>query len=514
MAQRIDKVEVKKKLAQALEQKLILEAQENFLVFVRLLARYMLDGNEYRHGKHIELLAAALQDVEADVTPRLMIALPPGSMKSVLAMLWVAWCMGRHPHWRIMWVSHTTDKAEECSLRVRDLVRSKEYQQIFPMVHIREDKQGVTHWKLTMGGSFYPAGAGKSIAGYRFDVGVLDDVLSEQTAKSDVERERINKWYGPGFRSRKLPRSKIVMINTRWHENDLMGYLLDLQDRQKGADQWAVISIPAILDKHAAEFLGLQEGGSYWPEFITLEDLEATRASLTTADWNSLYLQMPVPEDGALFKTEHFQDWTDKDAPICEEVIFSLDTAFSTRSTADFSVVQVWGIFHLLENDTEEWHPHCILLNVARGRWTYPELRRQVTQLYTEYRPSRLIVENKASGQSLIQDLRQSGLPVVPFLPEKDKVARAHSVTHVMDKKRVWLPHKRTFVADFLKEVMQFPRGKHDDQVDAMVMALHYFKKKYMMVDRVSVREDNGRAVLGRSYWRAVRYGDTAATGI
>ncbi|MCS7086842.1 MAG: hypothetical protein NZ534_12290, partial [Bacteroidia bacterium] len=172
---------------------------------MKLLAPLMLDGNDYRDGRHIQAIAAVLEDCERGDELRLMLSLPPGSMKSVLLMMFSAWCLGRHPTWRIMWVSHTTDKAEDCSGRVRDLIRSSEYLEIFPHIQIREDKSGVTHWKLVQGGSFLPAGAGKSIAGYRFNLGIIDDPLSEQTAASDVEREKINTWYGRGFRSRKLP---------------------------------------------------------------------------------------------------------------------------------------------------------------------------------------------------------------------------------------------------------------------------------------------------------------------
>ena len=162
-------LQLKAELAEALHQKAVLEAQEDFYVFAKLLAPLMLDGNDYRDGRHIEAIAATLQEVDRGLVDRLMLALPPGSMKSVLLMLFAAWCMGRHPNWRIMWISHTTDKAVECSGRIRDLVRSTEYQEIFPGVHIRDDMSGVTNWKLLTGGSFMPAGAVKSIAGNRFN---------------------------------------------------------------------------------------------------------------------------------------------------------------------------------------------------------------------------------------------------------------------------------------------------------------------------------------------------------
>lgn len=498
-----DILALKAELAEALHKKAVIEAADNFYIFVKLLAGLMLDGNSYRDGKHIEAIAASLEDVELGSVPRLMMMLPPGSMKSVLLMMFAAWCLGRHPTWRIMWVSHTTDKAEECSGRVRDLVRSEEFLEVFPNFRIRDDKSGVTLWKLTTGGSFMPAGAGKSIAGHRYNLGILDDPLSEQTAKSDIERTKINNWYGPGFRSRKLPDSKVILVNTRWHVMDLSGSLLDKAARNARADQWEVISIPAILDKASAEFLCLPEGGSYWPQYMTLEDLLQTRESLTRQDWASLYLQSPTGEDGLIFTKDDFQDWDEDTPPECEEIIQTLDTAFSVKQTADLSVIQTWGIFYEkveLESGEEVDEAHAILLNMEKGRWTYPALKREAMAQQKKYKPDRIIIENKASGQSLIQDMRASKIPVFPFQPDRDKVARAHVVASVVEKKRVWLPLKKKFAAELLQECLEFPRGAHDDMVDTMVMALLYLKRRYDLTQEAEKPETRRMAI--RSYWR------------
>ena len=486
-------LELKAELANALHQKAILEAREEFYVFVKLLAHLLLDGNDYRDGRHIEAIAATLQDVDAGSVDRLMLMLPPGSMKSVLLMLFTAWCMGRHPTWRFMWISHTTDKAVECSGRIRDLVRSSEYLEIFPGVQIRDDMSGVTNWKLATGGSFMPAGAGKSIAGYRFNLGILDDPLSEQTAKSDTERERVNNWYGPGFRSRKLPDSRIVLVNTRWHVRDLSGYLLDKSARNARVDQWEVISIPAILDKGASDYLMLPEAESYWPEFITMDDLISTREGLSRSDWGALYMQTPTGEDGNVFNKDDFQDWDEDDPPECDEIIQTLDTAFSTKSKADFSVIQTWGIFHLTFTDEKGYEyqePNAILLNQVRGRWSFPQLRAAAKEQHSIFKPDRIIIENKASGQSLLQDLKLNGLPVLPFQPDRDKVARAHAVSGIIERQRVWIPLKRKYGAELLQEALEFPKGAHDDAVDAMVMALLYLRRRYELTQETVNQPD------------------------
>ncbi len=503
-------LQVKAELAEALHLKAVLEAREDFYVFVKLLAPLMLDGNDFRDGKHIQAIAATLADVDEGSVTRLMLALPPGSMKSVLLMLFTAWCLGRHPTWRVMWISHTTDKAVECSGRVRDLLRSSEYLEIFPGTHIRDDMSGVTNWKLVTGGSFLPAGAGKSIAGYRFNLGILDDPLSEQTAKSDLERERVNNWYGPGFRSRKLPDSRIVLVNTRWHVRDLSGFLLDKAARNGKVDQWEVISIPAILDRSAATYLMLEEDASYWPEYITMDDLVATRESLSRADWGALYMQTPVGDDGNIFSKDDFQDWDEDEPPECDEIIQTLDTAFSTRATADYSVIQTWGIFHLSYVDDKGYEyqePNAILLNQVKGRWSFPELRSIAKEQYSLFKPDRLVIENKASGQSLIQDLRLNKLPVLPFQPDRDKVARAHAVTGIIERQRVWIPLKRKYGAELLQEALEFPKGAHDDAVDAMVMALLYLRRRYQLTQETVSREDPvSRRRPFRSYWSQVSH--------
>ena len=497
---------VKAELAAALHQKAVVEAHDNFYVFVKLLAGLMLDGNDYRDGKHIEAIAATLEEVEEGSLDRLMLMLPPGSMKSVLLMLFSAWCLGRNPSWRIMWISHTGDKAQDCSRRIRDLIETPEYLEIFPSVRLRDDLRGVTEWKLMSGGSFLPKGAGQSLAGYRFNLGILDDPLSEQTAKSENDRNKINQWYYPGFRSRKLPDSRIVLVNTRWHVNDLSGFLLDKAARNKRVDQWEVISIPAILDASSAEYLMLPEGGSYWPQFITMDDLIKTREGSTRSDWASLYLQSPVGDEGNIFDKDSFQDWDDDDPPECDEIIQTLDTAFSTKSTADYSVIQTWGIFHIPlvdEQGYEYSEPNAILLNQEKGRWSYPELRRVAAEQYRRFKPDRIIVEAKASGQSLLQDMRLNKLPVLPFQPDRDKVSRAHAVSGMIERGRVWLPLKKKYASELLKEALEFPKGAHDDSVDAMVMALLYLRRRYeLSQESVTKPEQSTYRAPTRSYWK------------
>ena len=210
------------------------------------------------------------------------------------------------------------------------------------------------------------------------------------------------------------------IINTRYHHDDLCGWLLKQESEFSTILPWEVIRIPAWLDEASAELLELPVGSSYFPEWKTDDSLkideQEIRASNGARYWNALYMQDPTPDEGGLIKKKWLQWWDYDDPPSCDFIIQTFDTAFSTKTTADFTVIQTWGIFDMPEEDYEGrelWGSNLILLGSTRGKFEYPDLRRISQELYNEYRPDVCIIEKKASGQSLIQDLRRSGLPVM-----------------------------------------------------------------------------------------------------
>jgi predicted phage terminase large subunit-like protein len=192
-------------------------------------------------------------------------------------------------------------------------------------------------------------------------------------------------------------------------------------------------------------------------------------------------MQNPVPDEGGILKKSWFRIWDEVDPPHCDFIIQTLDTAFSTRTTADFSVIQTWGIFVTVEKDSdgvERDIGNLILLGNIRGRFEYPELRQNAQDAYEDHQPDMVIIEKKASGQSLIQDLRRAGLPVLEYTPDRDKVARAYAASPLLEAGRVWLPNK-IWAQTLFDEAISFPNAAHDDQVDAMVMAVHYMKDSW-----------------------------------
>ena len=273
--------------------------------------------------------------------------------------------------------------------------------------------------------------------------------MSEEDSYSEAGRRYVKEWYPAGLRTRIMPNGSILIINTRYHYDDLCGWLLKQQSEFSTILPWEVVRIPAWLDEASAELLQLPVGGSYFPEWKTDESLkideQEIRASNGARYWNALYMQDPTPDEGGLIKKKWLQWWEYDEPPACDFIIQTYDTAFSTRTTADYSVIQTWGIFSRFEENEhgyEDYVSNIILLGNMRGRYEYPELRRIAQMLYDEFNPDVCIIEKKASGQSLIQDMRRAGLPVQDYIPDKDKVSRVYAASPMIEAGRVWLPKK------------------------------------------------------------------------
>jgi predicted phage terminase large subunit-like protein len=220
-------------------------------------------------------------------------------------------------------------------------------------------------------------------------------------------------------------------------------------------------------------------------------------------------MQNPTPDEGSLIKKTWLNKWEYTEPPSCDFILQTYDTAFSTKTTADFSVIQTWGVFHFVSDDKrngdEEGSSNLILLGQLRGRLEYPDLRRMAQQEYKKHRPDICLVEKKASGQSLIQDMRRSGLPVLEYTPDKDKISRVYSASPLLEAGRVWIPKGKTWANDLYEEAIMFPYARHDDQVDAMVMAIHYVKDSWRMEhpDDPDWEDDiNPRKQKRVAYWR------------
>ena len=461
----------------------------DFLTFVRMMVPLLIA--DFHMGRHIEVICDKLQQVDDGTCRRLMVFLPPRSSISVIcSKLFPAWYMGRHPNHEILSVSHSDQLSSDFGRAVRDLVGNEMFQTIFPAVRLRSDVRSAGKWQTNHNGVYVAAGGKSQIAGRGAHVAILDDVMSEEDAFSAAGRRYIKEWFPAGLRTRLMPSGSIVIINTRYHEDDICGWLLDNEKNASTSEEilhpWEVIKIPAWLDEESSELLDLPVGSSYFPEWkpehvLKLDELEIKRHN-GSRYWQSLYMQDPTPAEGGIIKKGWFQNWPHDDPPECEFIIQTMDTAFSAKTTADYSVMQTWGIFETVEVDSvgkERILPQLILLGNVRGRFEYPELRANAQEEYEKHSPDAIMIEKKASGQSLIQDLRRAGLPVLEFTPDRDKVSRANAATPFLESGRVWLPENKEWTFDLIEEAISFPNARYDDQVDAMVMAVLYMRDSW-----------------------------------
>jgi len=473
----------------------IQQARDDLLAFV------MLMNPSFSVGPHHRVLCDQLMRLEKDEIDRLMVFISPRSSKSLITSTYFpAWALGRNPYWQEIAVSHSDDLATRFGRAIRDIINTSAYKSIFPQTNIRKDNRAANSWALEhkkkQAGSFLAAGSGSGIAGFGAHLAIIDDPISEQDAFSKTRRDSLNEWYASGLRTRLMPGGKIVLVMTRWHENDLAGYLLEQEGSAPMADKWEVVRIPALntsesLDKLedartdlitqgylTEEYTNLELGESFWPESDkekgfcwTTEEIIRTKNNTPAFKFDALYGQAPSSEEGNIIKADWWQNWVHDYAPECDYIIQSWDTAFSTKTSADYSAITTWGVFG---GDLSA--PNLCLLGAERGRWDYPTLREKALEKYDMHSPDTIIVEKKASGQSLIQDLRMTGLPIFEYNPDRDKVARAYSITGLFHNGRIFAPFDKSWAQEVMEEARTFPTGSHDDYMDTVTQALIWMR--------------------------------------
>jgi predicted phage terminase large subunit-like protein len=241
--------------------------------------------------------------------------------------------------------------------------------------------------------------------------------------------------------------------------------LLKFMIKKSKADQWRVVEFPAIL----------KSGQPVWPEYWSLEDLLKTKASISPINWNAQYMQNPTAEEGAIIKRDWWRPWTKRELPNLQHVIQSYDTAFSAKESADFSAITTWGIFY----PNEGYGSAIILLDAIKERLEFPELKQIALQQYKYWEPETVIIEAKASGQPLIQELRRLGIPVIDFQPSRgrDKHSRVNAVAPLFASGAVWYPEDEHFAIEVIEECAAFPYGENDDLVDSMSQALLRYRQ-------------------------------------
>jgi predicted phage terminase large subunit-like protein len=431
-------------------------------------------------GRHHKIMDKAFDRVIDGSLKRLIINMGPRHTKSEKAsFLLPAKYLGQYPDRKVIQTSHTAELAVGFGRRVRNLVGTREYQAVFPDLLLAADSKAAGRWTTSKGGEYYAIGVGGAIAGKGADLFIIDDPHSEQDLMSGDPTvfDRVHEWYTSGPRQRLQPGAAICIVMTRWAKNDLTGKMIREMTSGKGRDQWELIEFPAIFtDEKTGDERAL------WPEFWTLEELQATRASIPVSKWNAQYLQNPTSEEGALIKREWWNIWEEDEPPDVDYIIQAWDTAYLKTQRSDKSACTTWGVFYR-DNADGEPIANIILMDAYNERVEFPELKKKALELYNQREPDTLIIEGKASGWPLIFELRQLGIPVVDYTPVRgskanpnDKIARVNSVSAIFEAGMVWRPDRR-WAENVSEQCAEFPNGDFDDLVDTMTIAMMRFRQ-------------------------------------
>jgi predicted phage terminase large subunit-like protein len=421
----------------------------------------------YKVGPHHLKLAQIFEDIASGKKKRVIVNIAPRHGKSeLISYLAPAWFLGKYPQKKIIMASHTADLAVNFGRRVRNLVGSESYRDIFPQIELQSDSKSASRWGTNFNGEYFAIGVGGALAGRGADLFIIDDPHSEQDAKTGRPDVFIPawEWFQSGPLQRLMPGGAIIVVMTRWSKLDLTGQIVTQMNREDEVDRWEVVEFPAIKD----------DGEALWPEFWPVEELLAKKAALDVRYWNAQYMQNPVSEEGALIKREWWNIWEEETPPNCEFTIMSLDAAQEASNRADYNALTTWGVFF----NEEVNNYNIILLNSIKKRLEFPELKKLVLEEYKEWQPDAFMVEKKSNGAALYQELRRMGIPVGEFTPGKgqDKIARVNAVSDLFSGGVVWAPHHR-WAKDVIEECNDFPSGANDDLVDSTTLALLRFRQ-------------------------------------
>jgi predicted phage terminase large subunit-like protein len=416
----------------------------------------------FESAPHTRLMIERIEQVLRGRTRKLGLVAPPRHGKSNLcSILLPAYFLGRNPASSVICASYSGELSENFGRKVRNIVGSPLFNSIFPNCRLSPDSQAAHRFATTLGGEFSAVGRGGPMTGKGGALIVLDDLLKDSDeARSDAVTRSVIDWLQHVVMTRGTGDGKIVAVSTRWSAKDPMGFLL----QQPG---WESVVLPAV-SQGDGDPLNRPLGTALWESHFPLPVLQSIRAAIGSNAWNCLYLGDPIAALGDVFQRSWFKYY---DAPPAkfDRVVSSWDTAFKTGAANDYSACVTIGT-----TDT-----HYYVLDVWRGKLEFPELKRQFVALAEMWRPSEILLEDKSSGISLIQELQTStDYPVIPVKVDSDKTTRAAATTGYFEAGKILFARDASWRADLEDELCAFPRGAHDDQTDALVQALNFLRNR------------------------------------
>ena len=448
--------------------------RRDFASFIERSFYEVNPGKKLLMADYINLMASKLEACRQGKIRRLIICVPPRYLKShCVTVAFVAWLLGHRPATQIICASYAQPLASKHALECRTLMLSPFYRKLF-RTRLSPDKQAVDDFMTTDQGFRMATSVGGILTGRGADFIIIDDPLKAEEGLSETQRTNSNRWFDNTLRSRLNDKTNgcIIIVMQRLHQDDLVGHVLE-------QEKWDVLSLPAIAEKDE-EYLIESPLGSYrycrrvgealHPERESLAGLAVMRETMGTYDFTAQYQQNPEPQGGAMVKKEWLRYYVPAERPArFDRVIQSWDSANKAGELNDYSVCTTWG----------EKDKHFYLLHVLRKRMEYPDLKRAVKEQAQIYKPAAVLIEDKASGTQLIQELTVEGVSGITRYepPACDKIMRLHGQTAAFENGLVLLPSEAHWLVDYVHELTTFPGSKHDDQIDSTTQALDWMRK-------------------------------------
>ncbi len=439
--------------------------------FIQKCFHTVAPTQRYQHNWHIDVIAWHLQACLAGDIRRLIITMPPRSLKSICASVaFTAWALGHDPTRRIIAASYSTDLSRKHALDNRTIMGCPWYKLIFPRTRLHPDKNTELEVMTTARGFRMATSVGGTLTGRGGNLIIIDDPIKPEDAMSSLKRDAAKRWYDGTLYSRldNKETDVIVLIMQRLHVDDLVGHVLE-QESWTHLDLPAIAEAPQRLQFGPDQFIERQPGDLLHPGRESRQTLDAIKATLGTYNFSAQYQQSPVPPGGAMIRWTWFRSYRDLPSRSQNDrIVQSWDTASKAEEINDYSVCTTW-----LESGNSYY-----LIDVLRKRLEYPDLKRRVVEEARRHGADAVVIEDKGSGTHLIQDLgREGDVRPIPIMPEGDKVTRMSAQTAKIEAGYVVLPERASWLQDFQTEVLQFPHGRHDDQVDSLSQFLAWVSR-------------------------------------
>lgn len=444
--------------------------REQFAIFARKSFDILNPVTKLSWNWHLQAICYALERVRLGEVRRLIVTLPPRSLKSTIASVaFPAFLFGHNPSAKIICLSYASDLSQDFARKCRALMNSQFYRELFPATQISAERDSVLDFVTSQRGHRISTSVGGTLTGRGGDIVIIDDFHKPDEALSDARRNSALRWFDTTLYSRLDDKNTgaIVIVMQRLHLFDLVGHVLE-----KG--EWEVLNLPAIAEDDEAIAIGPGQfhhrkvGDLLHPERENETILEGLRRSIGANAFSAQFQQRPVPLDGAIFKKNTFRFYNRLSGEALIRTVQSWDTAQSGSPDADYSVCTTWKVYR----------NNYYLVDVLRKRLTYPELKRAVIEQAAKHRPNYVLIEDIGSGQSLAQDLAKERRPhcshPIRIKPHTDKLTRAAQHSATFEAGHIHFPSEAPWLDDLLLELMHFPGSRHDDQVDSITQFLNW----------------------------------------